>query len=58
MNIYLNGTRVDLNLNGSSFVLNIPSDKVPSTEGVKMFSSDNFILKDSNNLYIIPKEGE
>ncbi len=58
MNIYLNGMRVNLNLNGSSFVLNIPSDKAPSTEGVKMFSSDNFILKDSNNLYIIPKEGE
>lgn len=58
MNIYLNGMRVNLNLNGSSFVLNIPSAQTSSTDGVKMFSSDNFILKDSNDLYIIPKEGE
>jgi hypothetical protein len=44
MNIYLNGTRVNLNLNGSSFVLNIPSDKVPSTEEkYEMIAGEKFL---------------
>lgn len=27
-------------------------------ENIKLFSSDNYILKDSNGLYLIPKEDE
>lgn len=32
--------------------------EAPIVNGVKLLSSDNFILKDSNGLYLTIKEGE
>ena len=45
--------------NGSSFRLNIPTlTSSPIVSGARLLSSDNYILKDSNGLYLLAKDGE
>lgn len=44
--VILNGVVYNFNLFTSTPVINF----------VRLLSSDNYILKDSNNLYLIPKE--
>ena len=57
MAIYVGGQKWKLMLNGVSYNMYIPSS-VPITNGVRLLSSDGFILKDINNLYITVKESE
>lgn len=44
--VILNGVVYNFNLFTSTPVINF----------IRLLSSDNYILKDSNNLYLIPKE--
>lgn len=43
-------------LNGQVIRLNVFTTNI-ITNGIKLLSSDNYILKDSNNLYLTAKEG-
>ncbi len=58
MALYLGEERMNLHLNDLLLRLNIYSLSDPITEVIRLLSSDNYILKDSNNIYLIPKEGE
>lgn len=58
MAIYLGGIKYNLMLGGTVYDLNIYSS-TPITNGIRLISSDNYILKDSNGLYLTTiKEGE
>lgn len=57
MALYLGNQKVKLNLNGIAYKLNIYSIS-SNVKGPVLLSSDNYILKDSNGLYLIFKEGE
>jgi hypothetical protein len=57
MALYLGGDAVDINLGGIIYTLNLFST-LPTTNGVKLLSSDGYILKDINGLYLIAKESE
>ena len=56
MALYLGNQKVKLNLNGELFCLNF-FDTIPITIGIRLFSSDGYILKDSNGLYLMTKDG-
>ena len=53
MALYLGNKKVKLNLNGELYQLIIPNN-----EGIKLLSSDGYVLKDKNELRLIPKESE
>ena len=56
MAIYLgNGQKFKLNFGNATCSLIIPS-ATPILNGVKLLSSDNYILKDSNGIYLTAKE--
>ena len=57
MALYLGSDKKKLNLNGLIYCLNLFST-TPIVNGVQLLSSDNYILKDSNSLYITAKEEE
>lgn len=58
MALYLgNGEKVKINLNGVAYCLNLFST-TPITNGIRLLSLDNYILKDSNGLYLTAKESE
>ena len=57
MALYLGNQKVKLNLNGAAYKLNIFST-ASIINGTILLSSDNYILKDSNGLYITLKESE
>lgn len=57
MAIYIGGQKYKLIVGGNVCSLNVPSS-TPITNGVRLLSSDDFILKDINNLYITVKESE
>lgn len=57
MALYLGNQKVRLNLNGIAYKLNIFSMS-SNIKGPVLLSSDNYILKDSNGLYLTFKEGE
>lgn len=57
MPLYLGNEKVEINLDGNSCKLNLYSS-TPIVDVVRMLSSDGYVLKDSNGLYIIPKDGE
>lgn len=57
MSLYLGSDKVKINLDGIIYHLNLVAT-TPSIIGVKLLSSDNYILKDSNGLYLTAKEGE
>lgn len=55
MALYLdNGKKLKIYLNGIKYCLNIFSTH-PITNGIRLISSDGYILKDSNNLYLTTK---
>ena len=57
MGLYLGKDKVKINLNGKAYNINLIANLfIP--KGVKLLSSDGYILKDSNGLYLIPKESE
>ena len=57
MVLYLGNQKVKLNLNGIAYKLNMFS-KAPIIKGTILLSSDNYILKDFDGLYITSKESE
>lgn len=56
MGLYLGNEKMNLRSNELLLCLNIYSPSDPITEVIRLLSSDNYILKDSNNVYLIPKE--
>lgn len=58
MALYLgNGEKVKINLDCVAHYLNLFST-TPITNGIRLLSLDNYILKDSNGLYLTVKESE
>lgn len=58
MALYLgNSEKLKINLDGVVYYLNLLFEE-PIEKGVKLLSSDGFLLKDSNGLYLIIKESE
>lgn len=55
MALYLGSDKVKLNLGDAIYVMNIFS-ALPTIEDFVLSSSDDYILKDFNGLYLIPKE--
>ena len=56
MALYLgNSEKLKINIDNIVYYLNLFS-KTPITNGVRLLSSDNFILKDANGLYLTTKE--
>lgn len=55
MGVYIGSNKIKVNINGTLYKFNLSS---PITNGVALKSSDNYILKDVNGLYITAKEGE
>lgn len=56
MALYLGNEKMKLRLNDLLMHLNIHPSSDPIIEVIRLLSSDNYILKDSNNVYLIPKE--
>ena len=50
MALYLGEHRVKINLDGIVYCLNVVSDRV------LLLSSDNYILQDSNEIYLVPND--
>lgn len=58
MALYLGSSgKLKINLNGVIYNLNMLSAE-PIINGIRLLSSEGYILKDSNGLYLIAKEGE
>ena len=57
MAIYAGGVKCKLTSNGSTFSLNMYSS-TPITNGIRLLSSDDYMLKDLNGLYLTIKEGD
>lgn len=58
MALYLGGSdKLKINLNSILYHLNLYS-LAPITNGVMLLSSDDYMLKDSNGLYLTAKESE
>jgi hypothetical protein len=55
MALYIGAKKVRINLDGIAYYLNLFS-KTPITNGVRLLSSEGYILKDSNGLYLTTKE--
>lgn len=57
MALYLSGDKLKINLDGIVYCLNL-SSTTPITNGIRLLSSDDYILKDSSGLYLTAKEDE
>lgn len=57
MALYLGRDKVKINLNGVVYCLNLFST-TPITNGIRLVSSDDYILTDSNGIYLASKESE
>ena len=55
MALYLGSDIIKVNINGVAYKLNLFST-TPIFNGMLLLSSDNYILKDSNGLYLTAKE--
>ena len=55
MALYLGRDRVNINLGGILYRLNLLSN-MPIYDGVKLLSSDGYILQDSTGLYLVPMD--
>lgn len=55
MALYLGNNKVKLNVDGVLYYLNLFSE-TPIFGGIRLLSSDGYILKDSNELYLVVKE--
>lgn len=55
MALYLGRDKVDINLDGILYRLNLLFN-MPIYDGVKLLSSDGYILQDSIGLYLIPSD--
>ena len=57
MALYLGSDKVKINLDNVLYCLNLYST-TPITNGVRLLSLDNYLLKDSNGLYLTAKESD
>lgn len=58
MALYLGSSgKLKVDLNNSKYYLNLYT-KIPITNGIKLLSSEGYILKDSKGLYLTAKESE
>jgi hypothetical protein len=58
MALYLGSSeKLNVNLNNITYYLNLFSE-TPITNGIRLLSSDGYILRDSNGLYITTKESD
>lgn len=58
MALYLGSSeKLKIALSGTTFRFHLPIE-ILITEAIKLMSFDNYILKDVNGLYLIPKEDE
>ena len=57
MALYLGGDKVKTNLNGVVYCLNLFTSTL-ILNGIRLLSSENYILKDSSGLYLTAKESE
>lgn len=58
MALYLGSSKkLKIQLEGVSFRLNIPTPS-PITSDIRLLSSEGYILKDINGLYLLAKEDE
>ncbi len=58
MAVYLgNSKKLKIVMRGASYNLNVGS-KMPSAHNVQLISSEGYILKDKNGLYLTTKEGK
>ena len=57
MPLYLGGNAVKININGIQYYLNLFSTTT-IFNGIRLMSSEGYILKDSNGIYLTVKEGE
>lgn len=57
MALYLGSNKVKISLNGIDYLINILSP-APMINGIALLSSDGYVLKDSNELYLTAKESE
>lgn len=57
MGLYMGSTKIKITLDNIKYFLNLYSS-VPIVNNVLLLSSDNYILKDSNNLYLTAEEAE
>ena len=56
MALYLGSSeKLKINLDGVTYYLNLFSE-TPITNGIRLLSSEGYILKDSNGLYVTTKE--
>ena len=57
MALYLGSDKVKINLDSVTYYLNLYST-TPITNGIMLLSSEGYILKDSNGLYLSTQEVE
>lgn len=58
MGLYLgNSENLKVNLNNIIYHFNLFAE-IPITNGIRLLSSDNYTLKDSNGLYLTVKDGD
>lgn len=58
MSLYLgNSEKLKVNLNNIIYRFKLFSEN-PITNGIRLLSSDNYTLKDSNGLYLTVKDGD
>lgn len=57
MALYLGEDKLKVNLNGVSYCVNFATS-ILILNGIKLLSFDDYILKDSNGLYLTSKESE
>lgn len=58
MAIYLGSSeKLNITLDGIAYNLNLFST-APITNGVRLLTAENYIIKDSNGLYVTVQEGE
>lgn len=57
MALYLGSDKVKIYLDDVLYRLNLYST-TPIVDVIRLLSSDNYILRDKNGLYLIPKESE
>lgn len=57
MALYLGNEKIKININGIVYNLNLFSETL-ILNGDILLSSDDYILKDSNGLYLTTKDGE
>ena len=57
MALYLGSSKVKINLGGESYQLNLIPEKL-ILNGIALVSLDNYMLKDSNGLYLTVKESD